>query len=386
MKNDRDLRVAYRDLLGDDPTGELLALIARLDAALAPSASDLPPDLVARIDRVATGWGRRPTRERRLRRWRPSLLRAPRRARVAAVALVAAFCLLGAGYGLRSGLDHLIAVHTGTAAIASRHLGQEVNASRTIQGFTVSVRQVYADPNQIAIGLTVSGPPGRTFNNIVPWGDLSTTPGHQVATSPILTDDQGRELRGGLGGEQGGVVDGTAAYLLTYDGSGIPIGRKQIDVRLTIGKLTAYEALGANRYRDVTVDGPFTFDLTIPVEPGRVASLNLVAESGGVPVTLERVVTAPTGTRVSLRGAGPDAVVQLTAGSQTYRLHPPDGQAAPASWAVDSRWDYVTGASLVDWHGESTLTVQPGPSAAFAAGRGAGQPGAGSWTFRLVLP
>lgn len=97
MKNDQDLRLAYRDLLGDDPADDLLAVIGRLDAALAPPASDLPPDLIARIDRVVAGWGRPPTRERRLPRWRFPFRGAPRRARVAAVALVAAFCLLGAG-------------------------------------------------------------------------------------------------------------------------------------------------------------------------------------------------------------------------------------------------------------------------------------------------
>jgi hypothetical protein len=292
--------------------------------------------------------------------------------------MLAAF-LAGATYAAMPALEGLFEAHTGTESIISRGLGREVNVSSTVEGFTLTVKQVYADQNQIVIGLMLSGPPGRNFNNISPWGEFAEG---GVARSPFLTDSQGRKFSGGGGGEQGGVEDGAAAYILTYDGRGIEDDQREIEVRLTIGKVMAYERLGGNRFQDVIVEGPFTFDLTIPVEPGRVADLHQTVESGGASVTLERVATTPTGTRVSLRGAGPNADVRLTVDGATYPMRLPDGLVGPAIWAADSKWDYITGASLEDKRGEWVLTVSPGVSSNPSATQVEGGP----WTFRFVVP
>jgi Domain of unknown function (DUF4179) len=311
-----------------------------------------------------------------------------------AFALVAAvLCLMGAGYVAMPALEHLFEVHTGTRAIIYNNLGREVNITQTVDGFTVAVRRVYADPNHVVIGLTVSGPQGRTFNHIMPWGEwYGYDPQRGLGTSPVLTDDQSRGFSGGMGGEQGALQEGSTPYLLDYDGVGIGASGvdlpKEIHVHLKIGMLSAYEQLPGDKYQEIFVQGPFGFNLTIPVESGRVADLHQTVEAGGHKVTLERVVTAPTGTRVSLRGAGPNAEVRLTVGGQTYDLGPPDGQAIPFQWSADSVWEYLSGTLLgdkADGGAEWELTVRPTPPLPPDVGQGATKLEGGPWTFRFTM-
>lgn len=305
--------------------------------------------------------------------------------------LAAVLCLMGAGYTAFPALERLFQAHTGTAAIISGDLGRQVNISQTVNGFTVAVRRVYADPNHIVIGLTVSGPKGRTFNSIMPWGEYyGYDPQKGLGTSPVLTDKRGKEFSGGMGGEQGGVQDGAASYLLDYEGTGIGSPGtdfpKELSAQLRIGMLSAYESLGGDKYQEVIAPGPFLFDLTIPVEPGRVADLHQTVEASGHKVTLERVVTAPTGTRISLRGAGPNADVRLVVDGVTYTFGQPDGQAIPFRWTADSVWEYVSGTSLQDKGEEWELTVRPGLPPPTDVDPAATKLDIGSWTFRFTMP
>lgn len=398
----------YSDVLRDREDRGSLRLVAYLDAAF--GSAEPPAHLAGSLEQVlrerAQVQDRSPVRAEK-RTWlrtpfvgqridsaqRPRLGRftslfpffsRSRRASATAALLLVTLALAGAGYALPA-LERLFTVHTGTGAIIANQLGKEVDVSRSVGGFTVTVRRVYADPNQIVIGLTVSGPPGRTFNNIMPWGDYYETSQGTMGLSPILTDKEGREFDGGMGGEQGAVENGAAPYLLTYNGVGIKDKQKEIGVRLKIGELTAYERVGDNKYEDVRVEGPFTFDLTIPVEQGRTADVQQTVESGGTSVTLERVVTTATGTRLSLRGAGPNADVRLTVGGETYVLRQPDGMGIPTQWTADSMWEYVSGASLMDKRGEWELTVRPGPTLPDLDPPPTRLEG-GPWTFRFILP
>jgi hypothetical protein len=387
------LRQAYSDVLGEQTDPGSLRVAAYLDATF--GAIEPPLHLSESIEAIlrdyrtqhAEGrarYARQPSQQKPGWTIFPRVSLSPN-VRIATALILAVLVLAGAGYALPS-LEWLYQTHTGTGTILTRQLGKEVNVSGAVEGFTVSVKRVYADPNQIVIGLTVSGPSDRTFNNITPWGewygyDSQRKPGR----SPILVDKEGREFSGGMGGEQGAVESGTAAYVLTYEGTGLEYSSKEIDVRLKIEGLTAYERTGENSYEDVQVQGPFTFDLTIPVEQGRVANLHQTMHAGGTAVTLERVVTTATGTRLSLRGAGPNADVRLTVGGQTYTLQQPDGMAVPTQWATGSLWEYVSGTSLMDKKGEWQVTVMPGPTLSHVEPESTQIMG-GPWIFHFVVP
>ena len=379
MPDDQRLSSEYDDILDGHVDRDLLGLVGDLDRM---SASITPPQGVT----MATARALREAAHRRPRR-RSLGLSLPGlpagRLGTALAGLLAVLLLSGVGYAAITGLDALYGEHTGTQPIVTERLGREVSISRRAHGFTVTVRRIYADPNRIVIGYTIAGPPGRAFNNIIGWGDFDDTPGREVARSPILTDRNGREFAGGIGGDQGGGGTGSNPFLATYDSAGIGPDASEIGVRLRIGELTAYERIGEGEFRDVSVDGPFVFDLTIPVERGRVAEPGRSVESGGKRVTLHRVVTARTGTRVSLSGAGPHADVRLHVGGTTYRLRPPDELVPSPEWSADQRFEYVIGESLLGARGEWTLTVRPGPTPADPS---ATRLEGGPWVFRFAMP
>lgn len=387
MKDDQQLRAQDSDVLDETTDPALLRVAAQLDhdLNLLYTIAEPPPQLITAIRTTAQ---RQPMRamHRSAWAWLQPLREMPYRLRAATIALLGVVLLGGAGYTLLPVLAEAFGLHTGTQAILTNNLGRDVTLSQTIEGFTITIERVYADANQIVIGYTITGPANRTFNNIMAWGELDQTPGHAVARSPILTDAAGNEIDGGLGGAQPGMHGNTAAALLTYDGVGIDNTAPVVQLHLRIGELSAYERLGDDQFRDVTVNAPFEFDLRVPVEPGRVATLHLARDVGGTVVTLERVVTTPTGTRVSLRGVGPNADVQLRAGGETYALHAPDGMAMPNRWPSDSQWEYIMGASLQDVQGGWELVVQPG-----APMPGSGDPPStsvtgGPWIFTFEVP
>ncbi len=409
MKNQRnidELAGKYADLLEDNPQPGMIKLVGDLDTAFAdlqpsPHIAASMTESFEQILRMRSTAGETTPRTRSNRG--ASLLnriqrlivpaRPFRRPGMVGVLVAVLLVLAGAGYGILPALERLFEVHTGTGAIIRDRLGQEVNIARTVNGFTVAVKRVYADPNQIVIGLVVSGPSDRTFNHIIPWGDYRETGERAIGTSPVLTDSEGRQYNGGMGGEQGATQNGTAPYLLVYDGPGIAGIHNlpaQLNMKLTIGELSAYERVGSAEFRNIVVHGPFTFDLTIPLERGRVADVNQTVWSNGMAATLERVVTSPTGTRVLLRGAGPNADVRLKAGNSVLQLHPPDGQSIPLKWTADSTWEYVSGDSLLDVHGQWELTVLPSPGSPTPSGTGPAwtpvRPEGVSWTFRFVMP
>ncbi len=124
--------------------------------------------------------------------------------------------------------------------------------------------------------------------------------------------------------------------------------------------------------------GPFTFDFTVPFDPGRVAEPRLTHEVKGASVTLERIVVTPTGARVILRGAGPNASAHLSVGGATYELRPLGAVRSP--WDPAEAFVYVTPAALHDQRGEWTLIVVTSRDRPDMA-----EP-RDPWTFRFTMP
>lgn len=287
----RDLYRKYEDVFEDSAgssDSELVRLVSALDALA--SENDPPPPIVRSIrvalDKQASLQVSRGKRKRSRLAELPGLrlLTAawiPRRLTTvpkAIIFLLASLILIGATYAVVSVIDQAFYLDESTAPIAAQKLGKEVNQSKTIDGFTVSVKRVYADRNQIVIGYTISGPPGRSFNTFMAWGDLDETPGHEVATLPILTDAYGNRLSivGHVSGNDVGAVFGTGivqgehgeelGQALKYSMPGIPEASKEIELHFKVGKLTALEQVDEDKLQAITVAGPFEFEFTVPIE------------------------------------------------------------------------------------------------------------------------
>jgi hypothetical protein len=272
---------------------------------------------------------------------------------------------IGAGYSVVSVLDQAFLIHPGTRQVLVRDLSKQVDLPQTVNGFTMTVKRVYADANQIVIGYNVTGPDDRTFLGFsFPVG----------TTGPLLTDEQGHQFKPmlGVGAGMEGAIGG---YVLTYDGESISRDTKELNLRLEVPALLAIEEVSisgrpiadkvecSDDYENicfVTVNGPLIYNFTVPVAGGRIADLHQTIEAEGVAVTLERVVVAPSGTRVYLSGIGPNARVELSIDGSKYELYSPRS-AAPG--AIESQWEYLSD-SLLDKEGEWTLIIQPERQAA----------------------
>lgn len=380
MTPERPRRAAYADLLGDREDPTLARLVTDLDRLYRPAAP--PPHVTAAVARACTA--------RRGAPGHPHGRRLVPRLAAASAAVLALFVAASVGaVAMAPVLARTFALNPATQRITADNLGREVDAVQTAAGFSVTVERVYADANQVVIGYTVSGPPDRTF---VDFGAHDNR-GNSLA---ILTDAHGRAIPQLPSALAMAPWDSASGLLLTYDGAALDSSAADVSLHLTIAAIRAVERVGdptapgtalptapcdeqTRPLRCVLVPGPFTFDFTVPLAPGRVTNVHQPLSGDGGAVTLERVATTPTSTRVQLRGVGPDADVELLAGGTTYRLQPPG--AIPLRWMPESVWDYVLPESLLDQHGEWTLTVRPGharPNATQIAG--------GPWMIHFIVP
>lgn len=269
MKNEARLRAEYSDVLdgSDDPT--LTMLVARLDGQLGFRVGQAPDQLVGSIRRMARDEAAAQTAPKRWRSWRLptwSLRKFGSVAPVVVACVLIVALLTGASYAAYPAFQRLFDLNSDVGVIFPQGPGEKVNISRSKAGFTMTVRYVSADANQIVIGYTLSGPKGRHFNTIQAWGKYDETPGHQITESPILMDANGKELDGGVA-PVGNVSapSGEFANMLIYSMPKLPAGASAIQVHLTVQTMTAYQPLAGKTFRANVVNGPFLFDLNIPI-------------------------------------------------------------------------------------------------------------------------
>lgn len=374
MQTNRErIEMRYADVLDEPREAGLGRIVQILDRDLTTAyVAQPPPSVTVAIGRLVDerrrGAGFRSIASRfNPVGWLPRRL-AP------LVALAAVFLLAGATYAAVTVVDRALEMNTGTQRILSGNLGRAVNLSQTLDGFTVSVRRVYADANQIVIGYTIAGPPGRTFNSLLPFGS--------EASVPSLIDADGKELPAGPYSWGTGVDTGKVGGVLAYDAAGSTGGQGSLQLRLTMTGVSGFERTNPTDAASVhgfAVSGPIVFNLTVPIVPGRVADVQQTVDVAGVNATLERVIVSDTETQVFLSGVAPAADAELTVGGSSYHLVHNGAVRLPAS-SADS-WAYTTDASLVDQHGPWTLTVKPGPGSKIAS-----PTAGGPWVFHFVVP
>lgn len=310
----------------------------------------------------------------------------PRWTAAVAASLLAALILTGVALALAPIVERALNQDPGTRRIAALDLGRELHLAQTVDGFTMTIERVYADPIQVVVSYRISGPPDRTFANFHPF-DLGGS------TVPTLTDGLGNQLQPAPLSWGAGVEDGTGQYVEIFDGSGIQGTPKEMTFRLDVPAITAIEQMSdvtPPPYPDeymcqsgvclFTVRGPFTFDFAVPFEPGRTTIRPQAVSAGGALAVLERAVTTPTGTRVDLRGVGPTAQVLLSVDGTTYVLR--HAGPSPSQWTEDTVWTFTSPESLFERQGAWTLAVTPGPPPA----PGAPVVSGGPWIFRVILP
>lgn len=385
MTADQQIRDTYPDLLDGDRDSTLARLVGNLDRLYRPSAPPAEAWLMVARALANRSVARRAVaaRDRRL----PAVL--SHHLGIVVTVLLAVLVLAAAAAPVVAPLlDQIFARNPRAQRIDGQRLGRDINLSQTVNGFTVTVGRVYADANQIVIGYTVTGPAGRSFAVIAARD--SQGPG-----LPTLTDAQGRRFPVAPAlVESPATMGNQASGLLYYETASITGAPNMLSLHLTIGSLWVAERPAGSgtpgrvsescvsRDCAYSVPGPFVFNFTVPFQSGRTVVLNQSVEVGGTMVTLERVVTTPTGTRVYLRGAGPNLFVDLVVDEVVYPLrYPGPGSFIPVAWVSDSSWYFQTPEPLGDKYGEWILVVRPGERT-----RSLTPPEGGPWTFHFNFP
>ncbi|MGH2447787.1 MAG: DUF4179 domain-containing protein [Chloroflexota bacterium] len=283
---------------------------------------------------------------------------------VPALAL-AALALLGAGYAVIPVIEQAFNMDAGTARIVTDNLGTVINRSQTIDGFTLTVKRVYVDVNQVVVGYTVSGPRRQKFNTFMVWGDKS-------GSLPTLTSPPGVQLSvvGGLYGT--GVQGGRYGQVLRYTSPQGFEKAKRVTLEFDAGKITAVKDVDGHKVHTVAVRGKFHFVFRVPVTSGRVTYVDQTAVGKGVAVTLERVAATRLGTRVTLKGGGVHDTAFLLVDGSRYPLS--SSGSDPEGKPTAGTRTYVSSAYLENKRGTWTLVVK------------SGQGNAGFlWTFRFTM-
>jgi len=319
----------YHDLLDDPDDPALTQLVGALDRAY---ATPTPTRLRASIARVLEdSQGPPPVRQQTHRARRRAHRTAGRRRWAIPVAIVVAATALIAGGALADSqfaqravapsgsvsttIDQVVAPFVGGGGPASlAALGRDLNIARRSCIYTIAIRQVYADVNRVVIASTLTGLHGQVFQSSV------------LPAQPIVTDARGVTLRP-IDGEEMPVAGAARGQADVFDAAGSATTTAPLVLHLHFPPLQALESVGETvppashpcayaqepyqniqggdgSLHPVAVSGAFAFTLTAPVTSSvRTLDLNQTATSRrGTAVTLERIVTTPSETRVYLRG------------------------------------------------------------------------------------
>lgn len=247
------------------------------------------------------------------------------------IALLAALVLTGGVIAL-SAREQAVSIVDGIEAVYEAELVHPVNETRQVGEASLSVDWVYADWNQILVSYTAEG---RVQENAGLRAEI---------VSARLAD--GTILEGGTktGYSLSGVSSNVAAFnmpdrLRNLSSINLQFVLKALTEQTQTPMRTNDTTAGQNQEAPVgssvqldpltivkTDLGSTSFDLAIPVTPGRVIEVGQTIEAEGYEVTLEQVLLAPSMTTARLCFEVPDPVhfrqwvssVTLTAGSKGY--------------------------------------------------------------------
>jgi hypothetical protein len=327
MKNKLNVAHVYGDLLSADADPNLERLVGDLHSVYTTAAP--PANLNAAItramqQRVVEQQQRAATRRVFFPRWMP-------RGVGAVAALLLAMVLLGGGaYALGPILSRAFAGFQYTDL--GLQPGKELDLSQTINGYTIHLQSAYADANRVVIGYTISGPEGQAQYNF-----------YGTNNSSVITTASGTVLPWYYGGEAAwDMTDqrATQAMIMMFDAAALTDPPAELNLRLDIGEIHVYTkdtpivAASAEELKPAHfVSGPFSFEFTVPFSGGQIFEVNQTVtvetpqvtavrplESGdfetiqtvaatSIPVTLQRVVIAPSETRAYFRFPAAEGVV-----------------------------------------------------------------------------
>lgn len=263
----------------------------------------------------------------------------------------------------------------GTERIAEEDLGTDLNLTEQVDGFTVTIGRVYADPYSVAMTIRVTPPEG------LPQGSIDL----RKAT---LYDETGQFL-GGPGAQSG---DEDNVLVRTFFNNPIPAGRTTVNYRYEIddlryfvqpvvedGRVVPAEEVVAGTpcqreppYRGepsgqpqddtscyLIASQPLSFQFEVPLGPGLSVVPGKLIASNGTVATITQLSAGHIGASVDIEGVGPFASVSIETGGQMFPLAT-YGFACP--YDATTRFNYTTDQPIPLDAGLWTVVISADPS------------------------
>jgi hypothetical protein len=261
------------------------------------------------------------------------------------VLLVLALCLaLGAGaWAVSPIVDRLFRVDPGLNHIGQAGLGQDLALSQTVEGVTVTLERAYADANRIAFVVTVHGP--RILGYDLAHATLSD---RHERTFPL---SMGMGVKGQSDVLELELPSGAGAHVLSFDASAVRGEPSTLDLHLVVEVARSPMPLSQH------VIGPFIFDFSLPVNPGKVVEVQQRVTAASVDIELRQVVVTPSETQILLCLGAPSE--KGTSWGAVSTLRTETGQA-DGVWVRSAEEGCALHGflpPLYDQPGEWTLTV-----------------------------
>ncbi len=236
------------------------------------------------------------------------------------VALALGLTVLGgAAYAALVSPGDQVLLHTGGGAVLVKdNLGARVSLTQRACGFALTVNRVYVDQQQAIVAYTASAPHGYAVTPL----DAQDFMLFHAGTAPQLSDGQGHSFayhgEGGAMDTFGHNAEGHVIFFTPPAGFdpgqavhvhlSIPYVRMGMQSSHSRSHLpacvTLHQEPGAPPA--VTVKGPFTYALTVPVPAAHVATVQRSVHVGGLTVRLTRLEITPLNTRVYFTVTGGD--------------------------------------------------------------------------------
>ena len=258
----------------------------------------------------------------------------------------------GCGYGFDPGvqqacLDHyLVPVHL----------------SKTVNGEQITIDHVYADATRVVILFHVV----RLSNHAYLYPVLLTNQSYSALPS---RQSNVLPIDGGASGPMA-TPKGAIESALYFDTSSVPTNTSDLRVHFTITRMNfAHGGTASTTPLPPTVQGPITFDFTVPFHAARrVVTLNQTFTVNGKKVTLERVVVGFSRTLLYLNGINLIDQFSLSAGPWKNRGL---GGGLTGNVSVNNAVTLTADLPLLTESGQWTLNI---------TGNG------GTWTIHFTVP
>jgi hypothetical protein len=182
----------------------------------------------------------------------------------------------------------------------------ETDAGRNLN-LQVTLQYAYADANRITVAYEVTGE-ARAGDEV------------QIYVNPTLTDSANRQyvwlpVGGGGGGGGGAAPDEIVQFrnsgLANFDASVLENVPETLDLNLKIEVAYANAELRQQDPYGMLFAGDTLFSFALPLAPGRVMETPQTSSAAGIEMTVQKVVVAPSMTRVELCYPAPDVGEQM---------------------------------------------------------------------------